>query len=129
MQSRRAASVEDYKPFIGRPAVERILAKGRRLAGRSVVHINSTYYGGGVAEMLSSLTLLMRSLGLAAEWRAIQGPPDFYGVSKMHNALQGMPIRLTDIEKEIYEEVAFQNATRNQFEQIRRRPRPPAAPA
>lgn len=118
MQSRRAVvPVEDYEPFIGQQAVERILTKGRRLAGRSVAHINSTYFGGGVAEMLSSLTLLMRSLGLAAEWRAIQGPPDFFSITKkMHNALQGMPIRLTDIKKEIYEEVAFQNAVRNRFD-------------
>jgi len=109
--------VEDYEPFIGAQAVERILAKGRRLAGRSVAHVNSTYFGGGVAEMLASLTLLMRGLGMDAEWRAIQGPPDFFNITKkMHNALQGEPIRLTDIKKEIYEEVAFQNALRNHFD-------------
>jgi trehalose synthase len=34
----------------------------------------------------------------------------------MHNALQGAPIRLTDIKKEIYEDVAFQNALRNRFD-------------
>ena len=118
MQSRHViAKVEDYEPFIGEEAVERIVAKGRHLAGRSVAHVNSTYFGGGVAEMLASLTLLMRSLGLDAEWRAIQGPPDFFSITKkMHNALQGAPIRLTDIKKEIYEEVAFQNATRNRFD-------------
>jgi trehalose synthase len=118
MQSRRVVrTVEDYEPFIGREAVDRILAKGRRLSGRSMAHVNSTYFGGGVAEMLGSLTLLMRSLGLDAEWRAIQGPPDFYSITKkMHNALQGAPIRLTDIKKEIYEEVAFQNAIRNRFD-------------
>ena len=111
------ATVEDYEPFIGQQAVDRIVAKGRQLAGRSVAHVNSTYFGGGVAEMLSSLTLLMRSLGLDAEWRAIQGPPDFFSITKkMHNALQGAPIRLTDIKKEIYEEVAFQNAMRNRFD-------------
>ncbi|PTL81149.1 glycosyl transferase family 1 [Vitiosangium sp. GDMCC 1.1324] len=110
-------TVQDYEPFIGRRAVDRILNKGRRLSDRSVAHINSTYYGGGVAEMLSSLTLLMRSLGLAAEWRAIQGPPDFFNITKkMHNALQGESIQLTDIKKEIYEEVAFQNALRNRFD-------------
>jgi trehalose synthase len=110
-------SVEDYEPFIGRQAVDRILEKGRRLSDRTVAHINSTYYGGGVAGILSSLTLLMRSLGLEAEWRAIQGPPDFFTITKrMHNALQGAPIRLTEIKKEIYEEVALQNAVRNRFD-------------
>src|SRR5262249_43828380 len=63
-------------------------------------------------------TLLMSSLGLNAQWRAIQGPPDFFGITKkMHNALQGASIRLTDIKKEIYEEVAFQNAVRSRFDQ------------
>lgn len=118
MQSRLAIpTVEDYEPFIGQQAVDRILAKGRLLSGRSVAHVNSTYFGGGVAEILSSLTLLMRALGLDAEWRVIQGPPDFFSITKkMHNALQGAPIRLTDIKKEIYEEVVFQNALRNRFD-------------
>ncbi|HVG57295.1 MAG TPA: glycosyltransferase [Hyalangium sp.] len=118
MQSRHAIpTVEDYEPFIGQQSVDRILAKGRLLSGRSVAHVNSTYFGGGVAEILASLTLLMRSLGMAAEWRVIQGPPDFFSITKkMHNALQGAPIRLTDIKKEIYEEVVFQNALRNRFD-------------
>jgi trehalose synthase len=110
-------TVQDYEPFIGGAAVERIVEKGRRLADQRVCHINSTYYGGGVAGILSSLTLLMRSLGLEAEWRAIQGPPDFFTITKkMHNALQGAPMRLTDIKKDIYEEVAYQNAIRNRFD-------------
>jgi trehalose synthase len=109
--------VEDYEPYIGREAVDRILAKGRQLAGQSMVHVNATYFGGGVAEMLASLTLLKRSLGINAEWRAIQGPPDFFSITKkMHNALQGEPIRLTDLKKDIYKEVAFQNAIRNRFD-------------
>jgi hypothetical protein len=49
-------TVQDYEPFIGREAVDRILEKGRRLSDRRVAHVNSTYYGGGVAGILSSLT-------------------------------------------------------------------------
>jgi trehalose synthase len=118
MEIRHAiTTVEDYERFIGRESVERILAKGRRLSGRSIAHVNSTFFGGGVAEMLGPLTLLMRSVGLDAEWRAIQGPPDFFSITKkMHNALQGDPIRLTDKKKEIFEEIAFQNAIRNRFD-------------
>jgi len=118
MQARHMMeTVQDYEPFIGREAVDRILEKGRRLSDRRVAHINSTYYGGGVAGILSSLTLLMRSLGVEAEWRAIQGPADFFTITKrMHNALQGAPIRLTELKKEIYEEVVHQNAVRNRFD-------------
>ena len=47
------ASVEDYAPFIGEENVERILMKASRLRDLHVAHVSSTYYGGGVAEILS----------------------------------------------------------------------------
>ena len=83
-----------------------------------VVHINSTYYGGGVAEILSSLALLMNSVGIRAGWRVIQGRPDFFSITKkMHNALQGGSINLTDLKMETYEEVIFENTVRNHLDQ------------
>ena len=109
----RMVSVEDYEAFVGTPTVERILEKAYRLRDLHVVHINSTYYGGGVAEILASLTLLMNGAGIKTGWRVIQGRPDFFSVTKkMHNALQGGEINLTDLKLAIYEEVAFENAMR-----------------
>jgi trehalose synthase len=55
--------VEDYAPFIGAKAVERIRQKAKPLQGLHVTHVNSTYYGGGVAMLLDSLTSLMNSVG------------------------------------------------------------------
>ena len=82
--------------------------------GLRVANFNSTYYGGGVAEMISSLTLLMNSLGLRTEWRVIQGRPDFFSITKkMHNALQGGEIDLSSIKKEIFEQVIYENSVRN----------------
>ncbi|MGA7327444.1 MAG: hypothetical protein WBX25_23885 [Rhodomicrobium sp.] len=105
--------VEDYEHFAGAETVERILRKASRLRDLHVINVNSTYYGGGVAELLSSLTLLMNSAGIRTGWRVIQGRPDFFSVTKkMHNALQGATINLTDLKLSIYEEVAFENATR-----------------
>ncbi len=105
--------IEDYAPLIGEQAVERIMRKAQRLHGMRVVHVSSTFYGGGVAEMLSSSTLLARSLGIRADWRLIQGSPDFFSVTKkIHNALQGAEINLTDLKKEIYDTVNLQNAMR-----------------
>jgi trehalose synthase len=69
--------LENYEPFIGLETVERITRKAQRLRGLRMVNISSTFYGGGVAELLSSGTLLARSLGLRADWRLIQGSPDF----------------------------------------------------
>ena len=68
-------NIEDYAPLIGDEALERILHKAHRLRDLRVLHLSSTFYGGGVAEMLSSVTLLARSLGIKADWRLIQGSP------------------------------------------------------
>src|SRR5256714_15550275 len=98
--------VEDYEPLIGGDAVERIREKARKFEGLRVANFNSTYYGGGAAEMISSLTLLMNSLGLRNEWRVIQGPADFFSITKkMHNALQGGEIHLASTKKETNETV------------------------
>lgn len=109
----RLTMVEDYAPLIGDAVVERILGKAARLHDRHIAHINSTYYGGGVAQILTSLTLLMNASGLPTEWRVIEGAPDFFSVTKkMHNALQGEAINLSTLKMRIYEEVAFENAAR-----------------
>ena len=109
--------IDDYEPLIGAKDVDRIRKKAEKFKALRVVNFNSTYYGGGVAEMLSSLTLLMNSLGLRTEWRVIQGTPDFFSITKkMHNALQGGEIDLSQIKKEIYEQVMFENSARNFIE-------------
>jgi trehalose synthase len=107
------ASVEDYESLVGGRAVERILRKAKRLSDLHVVNISSTYYGGGVAELLSSLTLLMNNAGIRTGWRVIEGRPDFFSVTKkMHNALHGAELELTEQKMRIYEEVAYENAVR-----------------
>jgi len=112
-RARRLVNVEDYEPLIGREAVDRILEKAAALEDLRVAHVNSTFYGGGVAELLDPLTLLMNSCDLRAEWHVIQGAPDFFNVTKkIHNALQGASINLTELKKEIYEDIAFKNTVR-----------------
>lgn len=106
--------IEDYEQFVGPQTIERVLSKAARLKNVHLTNISSTYYGGGVAELLSSQTLLMNSAGINTGWRIIQGTTDFFGVTKkMHNALQGSPINLTDRKKELYEKVIYENALRN----------------
>lgn len=113
----RLFGVEDYEPFIGSEIVERILRKTRAFHGFRIVNFNSTFYGGGVAELLSGMTLLMNSVGIKAEWRVIQGRPDFFNITKkMHNALQGADINLSELKTSIFEEVNFENAVRNRID-------------
>jgi trehalose synthase len=114
MADYRIIQIEDYEPLIGRETVERIRQKATKLKGLRVANFNSTYYGGGVAEIISSLTLLMNSVGLRTEWRVIQGTPDFFSITKkMHNALQGGKIDLSKIKKKIFEQVIYENSVRN----------------
>ncbi len=110
-------TIDDYGQFIGPEAVERIRNKTKTLQGFHVANVNSTYYGGGVATLLSSLTLLMNSLGIRTGWRAIHGPPDFFTVTKrMHNALQGADIEFSTAELNLYEQVVYENSLRNHFD-------------
>jgi trehalose synthase len=113
----KIVTVEDYESFVGAKTVDRILKKAEIAKDLHVVHVNSTYYGGGVAELLGSSTLLLNSLGIKTGWRVIQGSPDFFSITKkMHNALQGGEINLTDRKMQIYEDVIFENAIRNHLE-------------
>ena len=118
IKSRSASAlVEDYRTLIGDEALDRLLRKAHALCELHLVNVSSTYYGGGVAAMLSSLTLLMNGAGLRTGWRIIQGRPDFFSVTKrMHNALQGADINLTALKMQIYEEVAAENALRNHLD-------------
>jgi trehalose synthase len=110
----RITQIEDYEPLVGAEGIQRIRDKAAKLKALRVANFNSTYYGGGVAEMISSLTLLMNSLGLRTEWRVIQGTADFFSITKkMHNALQGGEIDLSKIKKEIFEQVIYENSVRN----------------
>jgi len=117
MSPQKVVQVEDYEPFIGPKTIDRIRKKAKTLQYLHVANVNATYYGGGVAELLTSLTLLMNSVGIKTGWRVIQGAPDFFTITKkMHNALQGGEINLSDRKMEIYEEVIYENAIRNHLE-------------
>jgi trehalose synthase len=106
-------SLEQYEPLIGAAAVERITAKVDRVRTMRVAHISSTFYGGGVTELLTPLTLMMNASGIETDWHLIQGTPGYFGCTKkLHNTLQGQAVDFSDAEKAIYEQVVFENATR-----------------
>ena len=95
--------LDSYRTIVGDKVISEIYRRAKRLYGIRVLHINSTYYGGGVVEILSSLVPLMNSVGIEMDWRILRGTPDFFTITKkFHNALQGDPINLTEIKKRIY---------------------------
>ncbi len=108
----RDRSIEDYIKVIGRREIEEITEIAKDLEGIRIVHINATAYGGGVAEILSSLVPLMNSVGLRVKWSVIRGDERFFKITKsIHNALQGnKSIKLSRDDMKYYVEVASKNS-------------------
>ncbi|MCR4414717.1 MAG: glycosyltransferase [Thermoguttaceae bacterium] len=105
--------LERYEEVIGHREMVRLRHLADRLAGRRVVHINSTRTGGGVAEILRWMVPLMNELGIVTRWEVISGSPDFYRVTKaFHNAVQGLPVTLKKADFELHYEVNRENALR-----------------
>ena len=103
--------LEDYAQVTGGEVIAQLRQLARPLAGASVVHVNSTRIGGGVAEILTKLVPLMQELGIDTRWEVITGESDFYECTKgMHNALQGNRIPLGDSLLRVYEETNSRNA-------------------
>lgn len=96
-------SLSDYRDIAGAEAVDEILTLAEGLRGARVLHINSTAYGGGVAELLHTLVPLMRDAGVDATWLVVEAPAEFFVMTKsLHNALQGAEIEITDGMVELY---------------------------
>lgn len=106
------ANVQNYRSLLGDDLIEEILALARDLNGVRVCHINSTAFGGGVAELLSRLLPLLSALGITAEWRFLfGGHPEFFTVTKaLHNALQGSRYDLEDAQRALYLRVNEESA-------------------
>jgi trehalose synthase len=104
-------SLADYRSIIRRHLYDEIVELSERLNGVRVLHVSSTSFGGGVAEILYTLVPLMRDAGLEAEWGVMFGAEPFFNVTKsFHNALQGADYELSVEDRAIYEEYNRQSA-------------------
>ncbi len=103
VQLTTSINLEDYVGIVGEDEVNSVRALAERLKGKSITHVNSTAFGGGVAEILRTMVPLMKDVGLDAHWDVMQGSFEFFNVTKkIHNALQGMNIQLSEEEQRIY---------------------------
>jgi trehalose synthase len=81
-----------------------------RLSGKVIQNINSTFAGGGVAEILSRMLPLLEQLGVDARWNTIKGSPEFFQVTKkLHNTLHGRREDISDTDFALFLEVSQQN--------------------
>ncbi len=89
--------IEKYIKYVGEEAVAAVVRAARPLYGLRLLHVNATFHGGGVAGMLHSLVPLMNDVGINADWSLLYGDPSLFQVTKkLHNALQGEPVTLSE---------------------------------
>lgn len=104
-------TLENYRKIVGDEKIDEIIREAKPLRGKYVVHVNSTFYGGGVAGILDSLVYLMNQVGIKSGWRLIKGTPPFFEITKsFHNGCQGAKTKLTEKVKETYEGTSYYNS-------------------
>ncbi|GAG91310.1 unnamed protein product, partial [marine sediment metagenome] len=115
MKKNSESILEAYTSLLGLKIVNRLKEKAQKFKNKTVLHVNATKYGGGVAEILQNMIPLMYELGIESSWKIFDAPDSFFDISKkMHNALQGnMEMHFTD--KEVNEYIEQANSTYNQI--------------
>src|SRR3972149_9163860 len=104
-------SLADYATIVGPRLMGQIRSLAAQLTGKRVLHRSATAFGGGVAEINYALVPLMQDAGLEVEWRVIWGQEEFFQVTKaIHNALQGSPEGLSELQQEIFATYNRRNA-------------------
>jgi trehalose synthase len=103
--------LESYAEVTGRDVIRHLQQLTEPLRGKTLVHVNSTRMGGGVAEILDKLVPLSRELGIDTRWEVITGDSDFYQCTKnFHNAIQGNRVATSEKLLNHFLEVNEQNA-------------------
>lgn len=104
-------TLSDYEGVAPAGTVEFIQRLAERVKGKSLLHVNSTRYGGGVAEILNRLIPLLKGLEIDVRWDVIEGSEFFFTVTKnFHNALQGQVVNVTEDMLQAYLECNQENA-------------------
>lgn len=97
-----AVNIKSYKN-LNFKIYQNILEIAKKIKNQKIIHINSTAYGGGVAELLRSQVISEKKLGLKSHWLTIEAPKSFFVITKkIHNLLQGKNDLLTEKEKILY---------------------------
>ncbi len=111
-------SLDLLAPFVNkqrRSAIaEAAQTVGHALQGRTVININSTARGGGVAELVQGLCGYAKGAGVDSRWLVIEGDSEFFRITKrIHNNLHGEAGDggpLGEAERAHYERVLAENA-------------------
>jgi trehalose synthase len=100
----------DYEAIVGKDSIQELRLLARKLSGKVIQNVNSTFTGGGVAEILSRMVPLLSELGVDARWDVIKGDKAFFEVTKkLHNALHGRDEQITPQDISIFQETSQKN--------------------
>ncbi len=103
-------NLEDYAEVVGQSRIDDLFLLSRKLKGKTILNINSTAVGGGVAEILSRVIPLLEQLGVNAKWDVIKGDEKYFDITKrMHNALHGSETAFTKEDFDYFLEINEQN--------------------
>lgn len=113
---RHRAKLLDYESIVEKNIIEELKLLANNLSGKSIQNINSTFVGGGVAEILSRMVPFLNQLGIDASWSTIKGDQDFFTITKkFHNASHGRKELITEDELTYFLEVNRKNADEIEF--------------
>lgn len=102
--------LNNYAEITGQATISDLFKIAEKLKGKSILNINSTAVGGGVAEILSRMIPILLQLGVNARWDVIKGDEKFYNITKkMHNALHGSHTEFSKDDYDYFEEINQQN--------------------
>lgn len=94
---------ENYREFLDKDLEIELEYYLKAMKGKKIGMVNSTAYGGGVAEILQSFVPLAADMGIKVDWWVFKGAEEFFNVTKaFHNCLQGQEGELDSRAKEIY---------------------------
>jgi trehalose synthase len=105
--------LDAYEQVVGAAVIQQLRQLALLLQHLTVVHVNSTRQGGGVAEILRKLVPLMEELGIRTRWEVIEGDAPFYRCTKaFHNGLQGKAVNIPADWLMHFEQINAANAER-----------------
>ncbi|MFC1551588.1 glycosyltransferase [Candidatus Latescibacterota bacterium] len=110
-------TLDSYRDIAPHGVIDLLYRLAEKVQGKSLLHVNSTRFGGGVAEMLLRLVPLFNELGIQTKWDVITGTPLFYKTTKcFHNALQGDEQEITPDMYDEFKVVNEKNASELSFD-------------
>src|SRR4030042_2838809 len=109
-------NIKDYESVVGKNYIEELRMLANRLSGKTILNINSTFVGGGSAEILARLVPLLNQLGVDVRWQVIPGEAQFFKVTKkFHNALHGKEEPISNDDFSLFLETTEKNLNQIDF--------------